>query len=866
MTEDLTARLRSVVASVQERHGRPLSRYIRFGFPLPKGQHFDHRALVVADDAGQWIPHSLLVTARWPDNSIQWLLVRCWIDIAANESVSLLLQRNRDVSRPVQEVDIRTITVTEHETTLQVDAAGQSFAINTDQTSFETQNETVTMAVRASGEEFIGTIENIDYSRIEDKTDSIAVEMTVRGHFKLANNRRLNFRHEVTVSDEGRHLGGRVMLHNPAAARHVGGTWDLGDPNSIMIERFALDVTSAGDGFAGGTIVLEEDDSPTVWSESMSITQCASGGAHWNSPVHVDLNNRVPLSESGYVLEIDGQEQRGNRPNPVITLNSQRQVHLRLAEFWQRFPNRIVVTADTLNVELLPLSTDAHELQPGERYTRSYEMRFDDSAESLHATPQITLNAEHLRACRIPEIGEPSAIDPRLMAIVNEGLSGENSFFAKREAIDEYGWRHFGELYADHETDGYDGKHLFVSHYNNQYDPLGGLLRQYLMTGQAGWMELADGLARHCVDIDIYHTLEDRPEYNGGLFWHTDHYVPAATATHRSYSRQQPLDAYDGHVRGGGPGGQHCYTTGLLLHYLLTGDEDSRDAVYGLRRWIQAVYEGSGTLVDVALVVKNRHRPDLKDHLTGRYPLDRGVANYLHALLDCLALDQAPSTMAQAEWVIRNTIHPADNIDSRNLEDIEEHWFYVVFLQAVARYLRVKASFGSPDEHFVHARDALLHYADWMVANEAPYLDTPERLEFPNHTWTAQDLRKANVLFEAAFWSRDATDQYQAKAQEFVDYVATTLQNEPTRQYTRILSLLMLNLNPTTAPVDGADHRFTQLRPASRYVPPTGPGTVAQLGNLLRLTGQALWPLRPTREIAALRSLLPRGISESNDG
>ena len=33
---------------------------------------------------------------------------------------------------------------------------------------------------------------------------------------------------------------------------------------------------------------------------------------------------------------------------------------------------------------------------------------------------------------------------------------------AKRERADEYGWRHFGDLYADHETLGYDGDDIFV--------------------------------------------------------------------------------------------------------------------------------------------------------------------------------------------------------------------------------------------------------------------------------------------------------------------------------------------------------------------------------------------------------------------
>ena len=124
-----------------------------------------------------------------------------------------------------------------------------------------------------------------------------------------------------------------------------------------------------------------------------------------------------------------------------------------------------------------------------------------------------------------------------LQGLIDAGLYGANNFFAKREAIDEFGWRNFGDIYADHEELNYSGDTPLISHYNNQYDALDGLLRQYLASGDRGWTDLAFPLAQHIVDIDIYHTIEDRDEYNGGLFWHTDHYANAYTCTHRTYSK-----------------------------------------------------------------------------------------------------------------------------------------------------------------------------------------------------------------------------------------------------------------------------------------------------------------------------------------
>ena len=42
-------------------------------------------------------------------------------------------------------------------------------------------------------------------------------------------------------------------------------------------------------------------------------------------------------------------------------------------------------------------------------------------------------------------------------------------------------------------------------------------------------------LAAHVVDIDLYHTTQDKSAYNGGMFWHTYHYGDADTATHRTF-------------------------------------------------------------------------------------------------------------------------------------------------------------------------------------------------------------------------------------------------------------------------------------------------------------------------------------------
>ena len=77
-----------------------------------------------------------------------------------------------------------------------------------------------------------------------------------------------------------------------------------------------------------------------------------------------------------------------------------------------------------------------------------------------------------------------------------------------------------------------------------------------------------------------------------------------------------------------------------------------------------------------------------------------------------------------------------------------------------------------------------------MLKNESPFLQTPEKLEYPNHTWTAQDLRKANLFYIASLYSEDKKTEYLKAAYYYVHYVEETLKDEETRYFSRILILL----------------------------------------------------------------------------
>ena len=388
--------------------------------------------------------------------------------------------------------------------------------------------------------------------------------------------------------------------------------------------------------------------------------------------------------------------------------------------------------------------------------------------------------------------------------MINTAIKGDNTFFDRREIIDEYGWRNFGEFYADHEAVGYEGPAPMVSHYNNQYDGIYGSLLQFLRSGNNRWFLLADQLCKHVEDIDIYHSDKDRPEYNHGLFWHTEHYLDAQTASHRCFSERHSSDRNLASY-GGGPSLSHNYTSGLLLHHYLTGSELSKDAVLQLGSYALNNIVMSKTISNKLLKVGRKLKLKLENVIQGQklvqiakvYGLDgpgRSSGNLLNSLLDVFVLTRDNRYLHAVEDLIASCISPVDDIEKRDLLDVENRWMYTVFLQSLGKYLDLKSEMGSYCEVWQYARQSLIHYAEWMAQNEKLYLTMKEKLEFPNETWAAQDLRKCIIFLYAIKYSKSVSHQrFWERARFFFDNACDQMHEFDTKDRTRPLVIILQN-------------------------------------------------------------------------
>lgn len=771
---------------------------VQLGIPFPKNQGLTTPSLHITDTRTDTeLPCQLKPLCHWPDGSIRWLSVAFPVTLNARESICLLAHPHLSAATQGQ------LLVTTEGDTLTVNTGANLFQLHQHHLHWKTTHSST--YVELIDEQGIPCTSHTENGWKILENGPLFLELQTKGHWRNSAgaelalfNCRLRFQRgsQTVIID--------LCIHNPRRALHNGGLWDLGDPGSIHFRSLQIITRYIED----GPIELQPHQDAEIITargkESLRIHQNSSGGEHWHNKNHINAKSIITTDFRGYqIYRNDTAIGKGERAAPIIRFAD---IQASTKQFWQQFPSALSAGNQQLAIQLFPpYQGHFYELQAGERKSKISYLNYSANTQTLAWTrsPLLPrLEPSSFKTCAAFPWFDANAVSGQLEALIQRGIDGPSSFFNKREIIDEYSWRNFGDLFADHESHNQPaGAPPLISHYNNQYDPVYGFARQFALSGDSRWFELMDDLARHVVDIDIYHTIEDRAEYNNGLFWHTDHYLDAHTSTHRTYTRHNSTSSVAGQT-GGGPAAEHCYTMGLLYHYLLTGHEPSRDAVLELTGWITKNQEGIGCALDQLVLLKKIEIPQLKALMKGqavsphRYPFTRGTGNYLNAILDAWQLTLEPHWLQQADSVISATIHPADDINQRDLLDAETRWSYLVLLAAIVKYLQMKIEAGQIDGHYHFARDALTHYTRWIVQHERPFLSIPGQLEFPNHTWVAQDIRKAMLMFQAAQIDPDWSDRYLAKGQEWLNYVTSTLQDSPEAHYTRILAILMLNHGP----------------------------------------------------------------------
>jgi hypothetical protein len=828
---------------------------VRIGVPFAEGALRDADQIAIEVSGDQLSHVQTRVLHRWPDGSVKWCLLQ-WLQppLATKDAgVARIVSRDPNAAS----VAVSSLQVDGKSTWEVAASKGGDAPLRwlTGRGAIGVRSRLLT----ADGGEFWGHGDALDTCEIGPVVSRNVAQWVQRDSSgaSLPLETKVSIEHFEQISA----AIFRVTIRNPQPATHPGGNWDLGNGGSIFLKDWTIEF-SLPERFANASVtaVCEPGVSPPA-GESLKLFQASSGGENWLSRNHVDKDRRVRLPFRGYRLEVDGRSRErsdrrtvgGLRATPqVIVAGDQATFALAMRRFWENFPKAIEVTNRTVRLSLFPADSGyPHEIQGGEQKTHEFAVYFGDPTDHApldwYSHPvQPQLDPEYYATTGAipyltPRVGDPNQAHH---ALVDAAIEGNDTFVAKRERIDEYGWRNFGDIYGDHEAVYHDGPTPLISHYNNQYDCTGGFAWQFFRTGDFRWFDQMIASADHVWDIDTYHTDGDKSLYNHGLFWHTYHYADADTANHRSYPRRLTRSHLmpggkdlknlgstgetlaKNYAVGGGPSASQNYSTGWMWAYFLTGQQDYRDAAISAADYVIAVEQGSRT------IFRWLSRADTgyaSESSVGYHGPGRASGNSLHALLTGYELTDDNSYLMAAEKLIRRVAHPAENIDSLDLGNAELRWFYTMYLQALTRYLDVKREHRQNDESHAYAIATLNHFADWMAENERPTLDQAERLQYPTETWVAQDMRKWHVLQYAAWLNGDDPERakrFQEKADFFFDYACQTLHRMPTRTLCRPVVLMMqfgwqrewFRRNPQP-PVKLPEHLFAHFPPRESFTP-----------------------------------------------
>jgi hypothetical protein len=782
------------------RHGEP----VVIGVPFSRQSLTDERQLRLTDDDNNEIPCDTTVLDRWPDNSARWALLafRATTDM---RRIAFNINTSGDRDSAKTEPHDSQLRVRQEKDEITIDTGCVRFILGSGagwpiRHVYSMKSEDWLDSSSLSGLQItVGDGRLMDCSVREtdlETAGSVRAVVCCRSIARMKSRRRLEIDWRLEFFAGLPIVIVHLTIRNPHSAIHPGGYWELGDPGSILLQNAAFrlipEVSPAG---TQAWCSLEPGQPMHPINMPFEIYQDSSGGENWQSSNHVNRENRIPTVFRGYRCN-DMAEGAYRRATPIVSIETSRgKTTLATRYFWQNFPKSLEVSESGILYGLFPRQwNDLHELQGGEQKTHTFAISFglDGITEApldWFRQPLIpTLNPH-----RIAETGAiayfiPAELDPHqhYLALVEAGIAGNDTFEHKRELVDEYGWRNFGDIYGDHEAvyaKDFHGSGPLVSHYNNQYDPIAGFCLHWLRSGDCRWWLQFNELTAHVVDIDIYHTSEDKAAYNNGLFWHTFHYVDAGKSTHRSYPHL-------GTSNGGGPASEHVYTTGLMMHYFITGNKASREAAITLAKFIIDIDDGFKTVFRWLA----RHNTGLASQSGSAiyHGPGRGSGNALNALTDGYRLTQNACFLEKAEQIIKRVVHPCQSITLLNLGNIEKRWFYTMFLQALGKYLDLKLELDSMDGPFVYGRECLLHYARWMTANEYAYLEHPEVLEYPTETWAAQDLRKAEVFnFAGKYASNEERSLFFERAEYFFKRALEMLAEHETRTLARPMVLLL---------------------------------------------------------------------------
>ena len=550
------------------------------GVPLAKGALPEGRAVGLFSADGEQVPLQTEVLARWPDGSARWLLLDFQVDLAAGQKKVFSLRHGEGV-KPSAVDDPVTVrredgSVTVETGAMRVRFSGRGFA-----PLGEVWLDGDADGRFAAAEQVLGPVGlEVPGSGEASPPEEIVLEQS--GPIRACV--RFSGRHGVGDGRSFRYVGRlHVFRGRPFVKLHY--TFVNDRPNSLMtkIPHLSLPFCLAGSSGNAKHCVLEgKQSSPSA----LRVNQV--------DEAHYSLDGKLPDSDL-----LDG------RAAGWAAIGSEASgFAVGLREFWQHWPKSIDVIpsaegslAGAIRMGICPKIT--HPLYEGkpldEENKLYYQLQgrghtFKVGVAKTHelwgtvfsGKPDVAELARFFQAAEDPLLAtcEPAHVSQTGAAgqfppADRQRYLGYDAWFdraleanlKRRDKVREYGMLNYGDWYGERQ----------VNWGNLEYDLAHGMFLQYLRTGDRRFFLRGEQAARHHIDVDVVHAVNEHvknpwgaPPRVGDIWLHCLNHTGG-------YYQDAPLPVSRTYQMGHSTNFGHVWVSGDLDYYYLTGDRRALD-------------------------------------------------------------------------------------------------------------------------------------------------------------------------------------------------------------------------------------------------------------------------------------------------
>lgn len=526
------------------------------GVPFGPGELTDEHSLQLLSPDGNAVPLQTKVLGKWPDGSIKWVL----FDFIATSAKPHTLQFGPGVARaPVT----TRLTVAENQGNVTITTGSFDVSIGTDVSKLMNN---VTASLTESGHT----------CRFLRESAEILEGGPIRASVKLSGH----------VTDGATSLG-RFTAHVEARA---------GMPFVRLFLRVFND---------SGRILKVSDLSLTVPARTGAVTDFGVGDTPLGVPASLQQVawKHFDVRDSKGVIVTNGERAPGWVSGHAANLDVPRTL-LAVRDFYQQFPKALEATPEGLTARLFSPTKEEPFYEPTMGEAKGHELLIGtlpanvspkEVAEAFQNPPRL-FNRDYF--CETGGLGDVAVHDETHFPAFHEAaksLQSELNLDGRGKGI-----RHFPDTYSGAATG------AFVDSWMNFYhDTFHGMCREYLMTGDRRWFDLAQASSRHYMDVDIIHHWPANPNLIG---------LPHGTGSNHT---------------GHDPYSLIAHLNGLVDLYFLTGDPDAWEAAVGVGEGIMRNNYGfGGSSRDTGWPMQGIGR-------LYRETRDPKYLNYLHRLVKC---------------------------------------------------------------------------------------------------------------------------------------------------------------------------------------------------------------------------------------